>query len=365
MPADSRKTLLCRYRYDPLDRLTDCAPTAEAGTQRFYCKSRLATEIQGAVQRSVIQHDDQLLAQLRREHLKVDATLLATDQQRSVLTALDATQAHPLAYTPYGHRPTENGLLSLLGFNGERPDPVTGHYLLGNGYRAFNPVLMRFNSPDSWSPFGEGGLSAYAYCLGNPPNYQDPTGHFSLSTISHSFFNFIDNYMMVHIGGVRIKPITNARKVATNVDIFEDIYKQKTRLNIVAHGGLPIDGNKPFILWDRELISPPVLHERLVIEHGVNFDVYDSIRLLVCHSADTDHSFAVTFATLTNKPVKAFSGPVSTGLLPEFRKQVPVGARDPEAKKMQIFKNRGLFGRMLRPYHPRTLHPNQSSIRRP
>jgi RHS repeat-associated protein len=69
-------------------------------------------------------------------------------------------------------------LLSLLGFNGERPDPVTGHYLLGNGYRAFNPVLMRFNSPDSLSPFGEGGLNAYAYCTGDPVNKTDQTGHF-------------------------------------------------------------------------------------------------------------------------------------------------------------------------------------------
>jgi RHS repeat-associated protein len=180
MPAAPRETLLCRYRYDPLDRLVDCATSAEAGIQRFYCKSRLATEIQGAVQRSVFQHDDQLLAQLRREDVKIDTALLATDQQRSVLNVLDANRLHPLAYTPYGHRPPGNGVLSLLGFNGERPDPVTGHYLLGNGYRAFNPVLMRFNSPDSLSPFGKGGLSAYGYCVGDPRNRIDPTGHFSL-----------------------------------------------------------------------------------------------------------------------------------------------------------------------------------------
>ncbi|MFQ6554971.1 RHS repeat-associated core domain-containing protein [Pseudomonas sp. Lb2C1-1] len=177
MPASPRETVLCRYRYDPLDSLVDCAPVEQAGIQRFYCKSRLATEIQGAVQRSVFQHDDQLLAQRRREDAKVDTALLATDQQRSVLNALDATGPNPLAYTPYGHRPTENGLLSLLGFNGELPDPVTGHYLLGNGYRAFNPVLMRFNSPDSLSPFGEGGLNAYGYCGGDSINRSDPTGH--------------------------------------------------------------------------------------------------------------------------------------------------------------------------------------------
>jgi RHS repeat-associated protein len=94
--------------------------------------------------------------------------LLATDQQQSVLNASHATQNHPLAYSPYGHRPPGNGLLSLLGFNGELPDSVTGHYHLGKGYRQFNPVLMRFNCPDSWSPFGSGGINAYAYCNGEP-----------------------------------------------------------------------------------------------------------------------------------------------------------------------------------------------------
>ncbi|EJN26290.1 hypothetical protein PMI35_03872, partial [Pseudomonas sp. GM78] len=42
--------------------------------------------------------------------------LLATDQQRSVLSALNAHGPHPIVYTAYGHRPAENGLLSLLGF---------------------------------------------------------------------------------------------------------------------------------------------------------------------------------------------------------------------------------------------------------
>ncbi|MET3455305.1 RHS repeat-associated core domain-containing protein [Pseudomonas kilonensis] len=188
MPDFPRETVLCHYRYDPLDRLVDCAPFEQARIQRFYCKSRLATEVQGAVQRSVFQHDDQLLAQLRREGVGVDTSLLATDQQRSVLNVLDANRPHPLAYTPYGHRPAGNGLLSLLGFNGERSDPVTGHYLLGNGYRGFSPVLMRFNSPDSLSPFGEGGLNAYSYCAGDPVNGTDPSGHISIKPFMSIFF---------------------------------------------------------------------------------------------------------------------------------------------------------------------------------
>lgn len=177
MPAAPRPTLLCRYRYDPLDRLVDCAPWAEARVQRFYCKSRLATDIQGAVQRSILQHGDQLLALHQRDNVKSDTRLLATDQQRSVLITVDANRPQPFAYAPYGHRAAKSALLGLLGFNGEQPDAVTGHYLLGNGYRSFNPVLMRFNSPDSLSPFGQGGLNAYAYCAGDPVNRSDPTGH--------------------------------------------------------------------------------------------------------------------------------------------------------------------------------------------
>jgi len=171
---------LCSYRYDPLDRLTGHAVEAYAPIQRFYCKSRLATEIDGVVNRSFFQHDDQLLGQAETQAGERKATLLATDQQRSVLHAIAPNESQSFAYSSYGHRPIGNGLLSLLGFNGERPDPVTGHYLLGNGHRAFNPVLMRFSSPDKLSPFGEGGLNTYAYCSGDPINRSDPNGTTSI-----------------------------------------------------------------------------------------------------------------------------------------------------------------------------------------
>ncbi|MQQ36505.1 RHS repeat-associated core domain-containing protein [Pseudomonas sp. SZ57] len=169
--------VLCTYRYDPLDRLASSSPLGQADVQRFYQKNRLATEIEGALQRTVFQHEDLILAQLRYADGVVDTTLLATDQQRSVLRLVDKSGIEPLAYSAYGHHPAESGLTSLLGFNGERCDPVTGHYLLGNGYRAYNPVLMRFNSPDSLSPFDEGGLNAYGYCEGDPVGFRDPSGH--------------------------------------------------------------------------------------------------------------------------------------------------------------------------------------------
>ncbi|WP_231656213.1 RHS repeat-associated core domain-containing protein [Pseudomonas californiensis] len=88
-----------------------------------------------------------------------------------------------MVYTPYGHRHTSAPGLDLIGFNGEPLDPITGHYLLGNGYRAYNPVLKRFNSPDSLSPFGKGGLNAYSYCVGDPVNRSDPSGHVFMSRV--------------------------------------------------------------------------------------------------------------------------------------------------------------------------------------
>lgn len=69
-----------------------------------------------------------------------------------------------------------------MAFNGERKDPLSGVYHLGNGYRGYSPVLMCFNCPDSWSPFESGGINAYAYCFGDPINHADPSGHLSLQS---------------------------------------------------------------------------------------------------------------------------------------------------------------------------------------
>ncbi|WP_226488691.1 RHS repeat-associated core domain-containing protein [Pseudomonas sp. B20] len=171
--ASSGQSVLCVYRYDPLDRLADCSPAGQGSTRFFYQKTHLATQIQGQVQHTLMRTDEHLLACLSAENNQRDGVLLATDQQQSVIVA----QGSAFAYTPYGHRHPSAGPMSLPGYAGQRVDPVTGHYLLGNGYRAFNPVLMRFNSPDSLSPFGEGGVNAYGYCEGDPVNRADPGGH--------------------------------------------------------------------------------------------------------------------------------------------------------------------------------------------
>lgn len=232
MSTSHRETVLCRYHYDPLDRQATCTPYKQANIQRFYCKSRLATEIQDAVKHCIFQNDDQLLAQQQCQGANVNTTLLATDQQRSILNALDRTRPDPVGYTPYGHRPSDNGWLSLLGFNGERPDPVTGHYHLGNGYRQFNPVLMRFNSPDSWSPFGDGGLNAYAYCDGDPRNWVDETGHAPFpSYVPVHITNKMDKFLKGVAARVFKKPKATSRPVAAGVDFTEVASSSSTTFN--------------------------------------------------------------------------------------------------------------------------------------
>ncbi|MHA6196301.1 RHS repeat-associated core domain-containing protein [Pseudomonas wadenswilerensis] len=101
------------------------------------------------------------------------SSLLAPDARNTPLAFRAATIQHQ-AWTAHGHRAVA-APARYPGFNGEFEEHG-GIYLLGS-YRAYNPVLMRFHNPDTFSPFGKGGLNAYGYCLGDPVNHVDPTGH--------------------------------------------------------------------------------------------------------------------------------------------------------------------------------------------
>ncbi|SCZ47027.1 RHS repeat-associated core domain-containing protein [Pseudomonas sp. NFACC48-1] len=113
--------------------------------------------------------------------------LLAGDDKNSVLVEMSQDAIKAIAYSAYGHRMDDPTMSSPLGYNGERRETQTGWYMLGNGYRVFNPLLMRFHSPDSLSPFGKGGLNAYTYCVGDPINSVDPTGHISWGSFLRKF----------------------------------------------------------------------------------------------------------------------------------------------------------------------------------
>ncbi|MCU1720156.1 RHS repeat domain-containing protein, partial [Pseudomonas sp. 5P_5.1_Bac1] len=161
---------MLEYRYDAQDILSGSIG-GEGDEQRFYCDGQLVNQLQGGEQRTFIRGGDHVLAERVTGQ---DELLLATDAKKTVLAERDS-QTRNSAYSAHGFRSSSTQLTAGLGFNGECLER-SGVYLLGS-YRAYNPVLGVFCSPDSWSPFGEGGLNGYTYCLGDPVNHVDPTGH--------------------------------------------------------------------------------------------------------------------------------------------------------------------------------------------
>ncbi len=107
-------------------------------------------------------------------------TLEVKDAHGSLVASYDlsAKSARMFSYTPYGYRPADENDTSWIGYNGELLDPhLGGIYHLGNGYRVYDPTIQRFHAPDDESPFGLGGANAYAYCMEDPVNHADPSGH--------------------------------------------------------------------------------------------------------------------------------------------------------------------------------------------
>ncbi|MBD1600442.1 RHS repeat-associated core domain-containing protein [Pseudomonas typographi] len=92
--------------------------------------------------------------------------LLCTDAMGNSLFGLDA-------YGFFSQRPAT--------YFASTPPEYTGRaYLFGNGHRAYIPGLRRFAQADTFSPFAAGGLNSYAYCLSDPVNRQDLSGHASI-----------------------------------------------------------------------------------------------------------------------------------------------------------------------------------------
>ncbi|WP_264774157.1 RHS repeat-associated core domain-containing protein [Coxiella burnetii] len=171
-----------QYAYDALNTLVSQVVQDEPIYDLYYRADDLVGEARrdGSSQTRYVKSNGCCVGQCTKQGSSNTSRLTTTNQQGSVLSVSEGNHApQDCIYTRYGYRTPQTETPSVLGFNGERLDPVSGTYHLGNGYRAYNPILMRFNCPDSWSPFGAGGINPYAYCDGDPINRVDPNGHLS------------------------------------------------------------------------------------------------------------------------------------------------------------------------------------------
>ncbi|QXH46358.1 RHS repeat-associated core domain-containing protein [Pseudomonas xanthosomatis] len=149
--------------------------STQARTLRFYQGPYLALQLNAERCLAIVRHQHQPLA-LRGDRQGV---VLGCDAQDSVLLS---GQSNASSYGAFGYSTTTSE--SPLAYQGEWLEPDLEGYLLGRGYRLYSTRLMRFQSPDSLSPFGAGGLNAYAYCGGDPVNRSDPSGHMFKATSS-------------------------------------------------------------------------------------------------------------------------------------------------------------------------------------
>ncbi|MGJ7550740.1 RHS repeat-associated core domain-containing protein [Pseudomonas alloputida] len=138
--------------------------------QFFYQGNRLSNDI-GATRRHFLWANDTAIAQYDLSAKSVSP--VRTDRVNTVLGT--HKKSHQQSYAPYGMLAID-APTSALTFAGQRFDCRSGTYPLGNGYRNYNPGLMRFTQPDAVSPFGKGGINGYAYCLGDPINRVDRNG---------------------------------------------------------------------------------------------------------------------------------------------------------------------------------------------
>lgn len=178
---DADGQALYSYRYDGHDHLLGVRHGGTAPeVLRRYQNERLHSTVEGTVLTQYLYDGDRPLG--LQQHADAGATrLLLTTMSNSVLAESSKDALTTANYNAYGGRDQSGQtpeLQGLLAFNGEARERALGWYLLGRGYRAYNPELMRFHSPDAM-PQEIAGINPYTYCLGDPVNWRDPTGHAS------------------------------------------------------------------------------------------------------------------------------------------------------------------------------------------
>ena len=217
---DTSGSLLSQYSYDAAGKLISQSIPDQPDTQLFYRQDKLISVKSGDRQVSYISAGNEYLGQSTQNGDSTEIQLWGSDANGSVLEWFDTAQPdqiHQQQYTPYGFSSPDSA--SSIGFNGQWRDPVTGWYHLGNGYRVYNPVLMRYHVPDPGSPFGTGEVNGYAYCLGDPINRIDPSGQWSFfGLFDFSWADLVSTVISVVVS-VAVGVLTAGASVAIEIGV--------------------------------------------------------------------------------------------------------------------------------------------------
>lgn len=253
----------------------------ELSYEIFFKGSVFGTAISGPMSLTWVGHARSFLSLCSVSAGRGEFNHLASDRQGTVLASTASSGGAEDTCTAYGY--SKGMLTSFCGFHGELRSSVTGHYQFGRGHRQMNPVLMRFNSPDKLSPFGKGGLNAYAFMLDDPVNGSDPTGAYKISGVPLVLKK--DHVLLV----TQLAP------------------RQPRVLNLMAHA------EPGFVTTDKGLMGPADFVDYLK-RLKLNPQDYD-YRIIGCNSgtaqADGQSSFAKGLSDIVGRPVEGYVGNVS------------------------------------------------------
>lgn len=212
-----------------------------------------------------------------------------------------------------------------LGYNGELHEPGRSWQFLGNGYRVYNTTLRRFHSHDSMSPFGKGGINAYAYCSGDPINFVDTTGHFLVPVAVLMFLG------AVGLGGVAVvNAVAGDGKTAPVIGVIAGIlgaasivagafalrgprtalYRPPGALAIKErrnHVSVSVHGASNVMQVDDQFLDGTQMTNLLKAR---NVDDRKTVKILGCRSAEGDASHAQVISNGLEVPVKGYLGGV-------------------------------------------------------
>lgn len=283
----------------------------------FYCNDRLSVRRMGPAKQRLVYGADTSMALVKGALVMI----FATDQAGSLLAG-KAEASLDISYLPYGFSGHYDGAL-LLGFAGLVFDSVSTGYLAGNGHRLYNAALRRFTRPDELSPFGEGGLNAYAYCQGDPVNRIDRAGRSPMGLMKSLFggktrltealrgeklpkqqFEFIrkltkeDHKKQVCV----LYPSKEGYKSYTFKNLRGEIYMESQEVNILTHHGRfhYSEKREMYVYWKSP--SHPLPDDFVAVERGV-YD-YRWIPELRRPAASTPENVTLNSNVYVSEPTK-------------------------------------------------------------